>query len=108
MEQHSKWGFSADDSAEFLSTAKIFLHCRNFFRKFVREIPTAFCALRNGVCSTVLLEALMDVRTVGLELLTAEQMQTVIGGGGGWSIIWEDPFDPRANDPTPPPPPGND
>lgn len=49
----------------------------------------------------------MNVRTVGLELLTAEQMQTVIGGGGTWSHIWEDPFDPRANDPIQPPPPGN-
>ncbi|MCS7000865.1 MAG: hypothetical protein NZ481_08325 [Candidatus Kapabacteria bacterium] len=35
----------------------------------------------------------MDSRLNGVELLTAEQMQTIIGGG--WSIIWEDPEDPR-------------
>jgi len=65
-------------------------------------------ALRKGLLYNFYLEVVTDVRTVGLELLTAEQMQSVIGGGGGWSIIWEDPFDPCAGDPTPPPPPGND
>lgn len=39
------------------------------------------------------MEVRMDSRNLGLELLTAEQMQTVIGGG--WSIIWEDPEDLR-------------
>jgi len=65
-------------------------------------------ALRMGLLYNFYLEVPMDVSTVGLELLTTEQMQSVFGGGGGWSIIWEDPFDPRAGDPTPPPPPGND
>lgn len=39
------------------------------------------------------MEVRMDSRNLGLELLTAEQMQTVIGGG--WSIIWEYPEDLR-------------
>lgn len=44
----------------------------------------------------------MDSRTLGLELLTAEQMQTVVGGSD-WSIIWDFGED-RGIQPTPPPP----